>query len=90
MKKSLSSFGDEKLEKEKVHINEQDSIMQEYYKIKNLSQQEAQNQLFSEVLKQKQNGTFNFNALSQQVETLKNYLPEKDYQNLKRMLENLK
>ena len=37
-----------------------------------------------------QNGTFNYEALKRQVESLHGYLPEKDYQNLIKLLETLK
>ena len=93
MKGSLSGFGNKELKKEndikKTNISQED-VYNEYDKIKNMSQAEAQSQLFSEVLRQKQNGTFNFEALSNQVESLRGYLPEKDFQNLQRMLENLR
>ena len=48
------------------------------------------NKLFEEVARQKQNGTFDYDALSKMIETLRGSLPENDYNNLKRILESLK
>lgn len=73
---------------EESNINK--NVYDEYNKIKNLSEQEAQARLMNEVFKQKQNGSFDFEALSRQVEGLKGYLSEKDFVNLKRMLDNLR
>lgn len=90
MKRSLSDFSNVNLNENKSQKMTQDDVIKEYDKIKNLSQDEAKSQLMNEVFKQKQNGTFNFQNLSAQVDGLKGYLPEKDYQNLKRMLESLR
>ena len=99
MKNTLSGFGKVNLQQNSasskpnndVNLNNiNKDIMQEYDKIKDLSQEEASNRLYQEVFKQKQNGSFDFNALQNQVEGLKGYLPEKDYQNLKRILQTLK
>ncbi len=91
MKKSLWDYGEQKLNKDvqKNQVREED-VIREYDKIKNMSQNEAQNNLMAEVLNQKQNGTFDFQKLASQVESLKGYLPEKDFENLKGMLESLK
>ena len=96
MKRTLSGFSEVDL-KEQGNAKrttqssvKQEDVVKEYDKIKNLSQEEAQKLLFNEVFRQKQNGTFNFEALSAQVEGLRGYLPEKDFQNLKRMLESLR
>ncbi len=102
MKGSLSGFGNRDIKREQAQGNNQNfnnpnisssveqDVLKQYENIKNMSQGEAQNQLFNEVLKQKQNGTFNFEGLSQQVESLKGYLPEKDYTNLRKLLESLR
>lgn len=90
MKKSLWDFGEQDLNKRVKDEEVQEDIYREYDKIKNMSESQAQSKLMEEVFKQKQNGTFDFNALANQVESLKGYLPEKDYLNLKGMLENLK
>ena len=84
---SLSEFSKTKLDKKEENIK---NVYDEYDKIKNMSQSQAQIRLMSEVLRQKQNGTFNYEALQSQVMALKGYLPEKDYQNLIKLLQTLK
>ncbi len=101
MRNSLSSFGEQNIKREEKQANVnsnanfynasvQDDVMSEYNKIKNLSQEEATAKLYQEVFKQKQNGSFDFNNLLSQVEGLRGYLPEKDFENLKRMLNTLR
>lgn len=84
---SLSEFSKSKLDKKEENIK---NVYEEYDKIKNLSQSQAQSRLMSEVLRQKQNGTFNYEVLQAQVGALKGYLPEKDYKNLLKLLETLR
>ena len=69
---------------------EENDIVKEYNKIKDLSQQEINAKLFDEVAKQKRDGTFDYQKLEQMVENLKGGLSEQDYKNVKRMLERLK
>ncbi len=69
---------------------EENDIVKEYNKIKDLSQQEINAKLFDEVAKQKRDGTFDYQKLEQMVENLKGGLSEQDYKNVKRMLELLK
>lgn len=69
---------------------EENYIVKEYNKIKDLSQQEINAKLFDEVAKQKRDGTFDYQKLEQMVENLKGGLSEQDYKNVKRMLELLK
>lgn len=69
---------------------EENDIVKEYNKIKDLSQQEINAKLFDEVAKQKRDGTFDYQKLQQMVENLKGGLSEQDYKNVKRMLELLK
>lgn len=96
MKNTLSGFSQTQINKskeqnfnEKVDIKNS-NVMDEYEKIKNFSQSEATSMLFNEVQKQKLNGSFDFQALSKQVESLQGYLSEIDYKNLKKMLESLR
>ena len=90
MKSTLSDFSKVELNKNKENTTTGKIVHEQYDKIKNLSQSEASSMLMNEVFRQKQNGTFDFEGLSRQVESLKGYLPEKDYQNLQRMLASLK
>ena len=69
---------------------EENYIVKEYNKIKDLSQQEINAKLFDEVAKQKRDGTFDYQKIEQMVENLKGGLSEQDYKNVKRMLELLK
>lgn len=85
----LSNFGEQTINFKATQEPSKD-VMQEYDKLKNLSHEEASAKLYQEVYKQKQNGTFDFENLSRQVEGLKSFLPEKDFANLKRILETLR
>lgn len=89
MKQTLSSFSKEKLQEHNNAIQEED-IKNEYEKIKDLSQQEASNRLMQEVMRQKQNGSFDFDKLAQQVDALKGYLPQKDFESLQKLLQTLR
>ena len=75
---------------EKKEEFSQENIMREYEELKSMNNDQLTSRLFEEVAKQKRDGTFDFNALSQSVESLKNYIPEETYINLKKLLENLR
>ena len=55
-----------------------------------MSKEQLNNELLKEVKKQKENGSFDFNALSNMVENLRGILPASEYENIRRILENLK
>ena len=57
---------------------------------KDMSKEQLNNELLKEVKKQKENGSFDFNALSNMVENLRGILPASEYENIRRILENLK
>ena len=80
---SLSNFSKNRMEKD-------EKICQEYEKVKDLSRDEAQVMLRAEVERQKQNGTFDFDALQRQVRSLESLMPQQDYQNLIKLLQTLK
>lgn len=80
---SLSNFSKNRMEKD-------EKICQEYEKVKDLSRDEAQVMLRAEVEQQKQNGTFDFDALQRQVRSLESLMPQQDYQNLIKLLQTLK
>lgn len=82
----LSEFNFEKKEKT---VNEED-VRGQFEKYKDMSKQELNYQLLSEVARQKSQGTFDYDKLSQMVEGLKGSLPEQDYNNIKRILESLR
>ena len=68
----------------------EDDLMQEYDKLKDLSGDELNKRLFDEVKKQKREGTFDFDSLNQSVESVKGYMSEETYKNIKGILETLK
>ncbi len=93
MKGSLSSFSSNKNSQENKDCcgdNIKQKVLDEYENIKNLSQDEASQRLYEEVFKQKQSGSFNFNELEKQVDSLQGYLSAKDFQNIKRILYTLR
>ena len=57
---------------------------------KNMSKDQLENELVKEVARQKGNGSFDFEGLSNMVESLRGVLPENQFNNIKRILENLK
>lgn len=85
--------GDEQKAKEqnenKKNISEKD-IMDKYNEYKDLSASQLNDELFKEVAKQKQDGSFNYAQLENMVESLKGSLSPENYQNMKRILESLK
>lgn len=86
LKDTLSNFGKTNLQQ----ANKKLDTFKQYSDIKNLTQKEADDMLTQEVKKQKQNGTFDFQKLQQQVDLLKEYLPEKDFLALQKLLQSLK
>lgn len=73
----------------KKNISEKD-IMDKYNEYKDLSASQLNDELFKEVAKQKQDGSFNYTQLENMVESLKGSLSPENYQNMKRILESLK
>ena len=55
-----------------------------------MSSEQLNHELFKEVTRQKQNGTFDYKKLESMLEGLKGSLSEENYQNMKRILEGLK
>lgn len=77
-------------EKENAEDNAQRELKNKYNTFKNMNKEQLNVQLMQEVARQKSSGSFDYEALSNMVESLKGALPEKDYQNVKRILESLK
>lgn len=75
--------------KRNTNVNEE-TLKEKFDEYKNLNQQELNSKLFSEVARQKAEGSFDYEKLSSMVENLKGMLPEQDYYNIKRILESLK
>ena len=79
----LSNF---KTEKE----NQQEKLMNKYNEYKNMSESQLSGELLKEVQRQKNNGTFDYEKLEKMVESLKDNLPEENYNNIKRILQSIK
>ena len=78
---------------QKNDINEnvsEEQIKEKFNEYKNLSHDELSNELFKEVARQKNQGTFDYQKLNSMVESLKGALPEESFNNMKRILESLK
>ena len=65
-------------------------IIDKYNEYKDMSSEQLNHELFKEVTRQKQNGTFDYKKLESMLEGLKGSLSEENYQNMKRILEGLK
>lgn len=65
-------------------------VRKTYDELKDLNSDQLSERLFNEVAKQKQDGTFNYDMLSNSVDSIKGYLPEETYKNLKDILKTLK
>ena len=71
--------------------NEQkEGIENEANSLQNMSQEELLQQFLSEVNKQKQDATFDFEGLKATIESMKNILPEQSYSNIMKILESIK
>lgn len=78
---------------QKNDINEnvsEEQIKEKFNEYKDLSHDELSNELFKEVARQKNQGTFDYQKLNSMVESLKGALPEESFNNMKRILESLK
>lgn len=67
-----------------------EDIMDEYEKLKDLPQDQLSRRLFEEVARQKRNGSFNYDQLEGILEQIKPFLPEENYESIKRILSSLK
>lgn len=64
--------------------------MDKYNELKDLSHDDLSKKLIDEVARQKQNGTFNYNQILQTMEGLRGFMPQENYENMKRILDTLK
>ena len=85
----LSDFNNNKTEKVEENVTEKD-IMDKYNQYKDLSSDQLSQELFKEVLRQKANGTFDYQRLESMLDSIKGSLSEENYQNMKRILESLR
>ncbi len=61
-----------------------------YNNLKDCSSDELMRKLQNEIAEQKRNGTFDFEGLKNTIEQVKLYLPTQTYENMMRIIENLK
>lgn len=74
---------------QKASLSESD-VMSKYNQYKDMPADKLSQELYREVGRQKQNGTFDFAQLSNMVDSLKGSLPEEQFQNMKRLLDSIK
>ncbi len=65
-------------------------ISSAYEELKNCSADELMSRLEKEIKTQKENGTFDFDGLWSTIERIKIYLPNQTYQNMLKIIENLR
>ena len=70
--------------------DKQKSIREQYDELKDLGYDELTEKLYTQVKEQKEKGTFNYKALCDGVDRMKNFIPVETYNNMKNMLEKLK
>ena len=76
--------------KSKVEGLEEEALKKKIKDYSKLSQNDLMNELQREVGKQKANGSFDANSLSQQLRNVKHMLNDKQSANLEKILKNLK
>jgi len=86
--KSFSSFCKENSKKNENF--EKKDIKETYEELKDLNSDELSQKLFEEVKKQKEEGVFDYEGLSANLELMKAFLPKNTYENMKNMLEKIK
>lgn len=70
--------------------SENDDLMKKYNELKDLPEDELSKKLMQEAAKQKQEGTFNYEALASMLTNIKGMVPDESYQNMLRILETLR
>lgn len=89
MKNSFSSFCSEQKNHREEKVTEKD-IREKYEELKGLEGDELTAKLYEEVKSQKEQGVFDYDSLVENVERLKNFIPQTTYQNMKSLLEKIK
>lgn len=70
--------------------NNQINVEQIYNKYKNKNQQQLLDELFKNVEEQKQNGSFDYNGLTNMLEKMSPFLNQEQKQNLETLLNKIK
>lgn len=92
------NFCDFKFNEQKISPNEkidkstnhEEKLKATYDDLKNLDSDSLAYKLAEEVKKQKEEGTFNFDLIKSSIESMRPFLTNETYINLKQILENLK
>ena len=92
------NFCDFKFNEQKINPNEkiekstnhEEKLKATYDDLKNLDSDSLSYKLAEEVKKQKEEGTFNFDLIKSSIESMRPFLTNETYINLKQILENLK
>ena len=85
----LSDFKNSNKEKLKSNVS-QAEIQDKFNQYKDMSKEQLNNQLLSEVAKQKMQGTFDYENLERMVNSLQGSLSNQEFENIKRLLGSLK
>ena len=88
--KSLSNFANEEIHKKEnnTKISEED-VANLYNQYKNMSQDDLLKKLFTEVDKQKKDGTFNLKSLENAVDNISAFLTDEQIKNIKSILKQM-
>lgn len=86
----LSNFKSCNNNQKKENNIDQKTLEDIYSKYKDFSNDDLFSTLMNEVAKQKENGTFDYNALENMVNSLKGAMPDENFEKIKRILNRLK
>lgn len=90
----LSEYKEEKINKqeakEKIQEKNEPKIEDLYAKYKNMDQNSLMQELVSQVSKQKQDGTFDYDKLNKTIQSVMPYLTEQQKNNLLSIISQLK
>ena len=97
---SLSEYSKNFENKKDTKVNEQECeqnkaqnqeyLRQKYESLKGKNHEELMGDLFEEVARQKQNGSFDYQSLASSVEAMKPFLSAEQQANIKELLEKIK
>lgn len=90
MGKSLFEFAEEKEKKEAKAQNSQEELKKTFDSYSKLSESQLMSELFSQVGKQKRNGTFNFSELAEKIEAIRPMLSDEQIKNLDKLLDQIR
>lgn len=86
----LSDFKSNKEEQTTNKTSNKDDLQDIYNRYKDMSQDDLSKELFSEVARQKSQGTFDYDRLNIMIDSIRPSLTCEQYENMKRILESIK